>query len=119
MDYFTLLCNLVVLIPSIFLVRPDTGPWLGRELTTGLPLKITFRARDYFYVKLFLQQETKVLSGVDVELFKIIARKFLLRVTMKPERTWLEKLENGTITGTIASVRDIHFNFTFFLTIGS
>jgi hypothetical protein len=60
-------------------------------------------------VKLLSQQETKVLSGVDVELFKIIARKFLLRVSMKPERTWLEKLENGSITGSIASVRNTYF----------
>ena len=49
--------------------------------------------------------ETKVLGGVDVELLKIIARKFLLQVTIRPEKTWLDKLENGTIIGTVASVR--------------
>jgi hypothetical protein len=42
----------------------------------GVPPYITFNP------------DTKVLGGIDVAFFKIIAEKFRLKVTMKPEKTW-------------------------------
>ena len=90
---------------DLFSTRCCSGqsPLLGRSVTVsviGIPPYVTF------------DPETKALGGIDVELFKIIARKFLLRVTMRPEKTWLDKLENGTIIGTVASVR-LLTNFRF------
>ncbi len=52
---------------------------MGKAVTVsvmGVPPYITFNA------------ETKVLGGIDVAFFKIIAEKFRLKVTMKPEKTW-------------------------------
>jgi hypothetical protein len=54
------------------------------------------------------------LGGIDMELFKIIAQKFRLRVNFRPETTWLDKLENGTIIGTVASVKIISCYFRIF-----
>jgi hypothetical protein len=49
------------------------------------------------------------LGGVDVELFKIVADKFQLNVTFRSERAWLSELENGTLVGTVQSVRSFNF----------
>ena len=53
------------------------------------------------------RNESQVTTKTSLEpvfLFQIIAGKFRLLVTLRPEKTWLDKLENGTLTGTIASV---------------
>ena len=55
------------------------SPLLGKSVTVsvmGVPPYITFNP------------DTKVLGGIDVAFFKIIAEKFRLKVTMKPEKTW-------------------------------
>jgi hypothetical protein len=86
------------------------SPLLGKYVTVsvmGIPPYITF------------SPETKALGGVDVELFKIIARKFLLRVTLRPEKTWLDKLDNGTLIGTVASVSLPNFFKNLTLNSGS
>jgi hypothetical protein len=91
---------------DFFTTRCCSGqsPLLGKSVTVsvmGIPPYITFNP------------ETKVLGGVDVELFKIIARKFLFRVTMRPEKTWFDKLDNGTLIGTVPSVSFKNIMLTF------
>ena len=46
----------------------------------------------------------KEFGGIDVDFLKIIAQKFLLKLTWKPEKSWLEKLPNGSLAGSVASV---------------
>jgi hypothetical protein len=95
---------------DFFTTRCCSGksPLLGKSVTVsvmGIPPYITFNP------------ETKVLGGVDVELFKIIARKFFFRVTMRPEKTWFDKLDNGTLIGTVPSVSFQNIMLTFFKTL--
>ena len=46
----------------------------------------------------------KEFGGIDVDFLKIIAQKFQLKLTWKPEKSWLEKLPNGSLAGSVASV---------------
>ena len=44
------------------------------------------------------------LEGIDVKFLLVLAEKFRLNVALKPEKYWLEKLPDGSLAGTVASV---------------